>query len=87
VSPSQAISTAIRLTPETWKRDIKTEKFSYVSRDPRAASNMLESIQALTASSARETRLTIGNELRRFHKAENSRATAPYSARGHISTF
>ena len=57
---------------------MKAEKFSYVSRDLRPLSNMLELIMASTASSMRERRLTIGSEPKRFHKAKNSRATAHY---------
>ena len=66
---------------------MKAEKFSYVSRDLRPLSNMLELIMASTASSTRERRLTIGSEPRRFHKAKNSRATAHYSLRRDVSIF
>jgi hypothetical protein len=66
---------------------MKAEKFSYVSRDLRPLSNMLESIKASTASRMRETRLTIGSEPRRFHKAKNSRATAHYSSPRDVSIF
>ena len=87
MSVSQAISTPIRLTPDTWKRAMNAEKFSYVSRDLRPLSNMLESIIASTASSTRERRLKIGSEPKRFHKAKNSRATAYYSLRRDVSIF
>jgi hypothetical protein len=48
---------------------------------------MLESIMASTASSTRERRLTIGSEPKRFHKAKNSRATAPYPLPRDVSIF